>query len=165
MDGLEHDRFAIRPGDSAWVAAWPGPLRSDAAGPGEPDHSDRCAAGESRDAAWPTRLARLPIVGENRHRFQARAMGAAKVRTQAYATAMVTPDCGKRSAELQRFPGNREVYPGRAPAPRSLLDTTPLRRLRVATIHPVGRAGSMGARSRCLPIPERHQGREGRDLR
>jgi pimeloyl-ACP methyl ester carboxylesterase len=53
---------------------------------------------------------------------------------EAYADpAMVTSERVKRSAELQRFPGNREATLQRART-QEALDPTPLKRLRVPTL-------------------------------
>ena len=68
--------------------------------------------------------------------------------TQAYADpAMVTPDRVKRTAELQRFPGNREATLLRART-QEPLDTAPLRRLRVATLI------LWGAQDRWVPVAD-----------
>ena len=78
--------------------------------------------------------------------------------------AMVTPERVKRYAELQRFPGNREATLQRART-QEPLDPTPLKRLDVPTLILWGAQGPLGADRRRLPLPERHQGREARDLR
>jgi len=105
------------------------------------------AAGENRDPAWPTRLARLPIVGEIGIHFRPERWVQRKL-TQAYADpAMVTPDRVKRTAELQRFPGNREATLQRART-QEPLDTAPLKRLRVATLI------LWGAQDRWVPVAD-----------
>ena len=78
--------------------------------------------------------------------------------------AMVTPERVKRFAELQRFPGNRQATLQRART-QEPLDPTPLKRLDVPTLIIWGAQGPLGAGRRRLPLPERHQGRQARDLR
>jgi pimeloyl-ACP methyl ester carboxylesterase len=91
------------------------------------------AAGESRDPAWPTRLARLPIVGEIGIHFRPERWVRHKL-TEAYADpAMVTAERVKRTAELQRFPGNREATLQRART-QEALDVAPLKRLALPTL-------------------------------
>ena len=64
--------------------------------------------------------ARLPIVGEIGIHFRPERWVRRKLYARLTPTpAMVTPDRVKRTAELQRFPGNREATPACAPAPRS----------------------------------------------
>lgn len=108
------------------------------------------AAGESREAPWPTRLARLPIVGDIGIYFKPERWVQRKL-TEAYADpAMVTPERVKRTADLQRFPGNREAALLRART-QGALDAGPLRRLRVATLI------LWGARDRWVPVTDAFQ--------
>lgn len=105
------------------------------------------AAGESRDPPWATRLARLPVVGEIGIYFKPEQWVRRKL-SQAYADpAMVTTDRVKRTAELQRFPGNREASLLRART-QGPLDSRPLRRLTVATLI------LWGARDRWVPVSD-----------
>ena len=122
------------------------------------------AAGESREPAWPTRLARLPIVGEIGIYFRPERWVRRKL-TEAYADpAMVTPERLKRTAELQRFPGNREATLLRART-QEPLDTGPLKRLTVATLILWGARDPMGACRRRLPIQGRHQDHDAQGFR
>ena len=111
------------------------------------------AAGESREPAWPTRLARLPIVGEIGIHFRPERWVRRKL-TEAYADpAMVTPERLKRTAELQRFPGNREATLLRART-QEPLDTEPLKRLTVATLI------LWGARDPWVPVTDAYRFRD-----
>jgi pimeloyl-ACP methyl ester carboxylesterase len=111
------------------------------------------AAGESRDPAWPTRLARLPIVGEIAIHFRPERWVRRKL-TEAYADpAMVTPERIKRTAELQRFPGNREATLLRART-QEPLDTEQLKRLAVATLI------LWGARDPWVPVTDAYRFRD-----
>ena len=81
----------------------------------------------------PTRLARLPGVGDIGIYFKPEAW-VRRTLTKAYAdSAMVTDELVKRTAELQRFPGNREATLLRART-QEPLDPTPLKRLDVPTL-------------------------------
>jgi pimeloyl-ACP methyl ester carboxylesterase len=93
------------------------------------------AAGYPRkgEAPLPTRLARMPVVGDIGIYFKPERIVQRSL-TEVYADpAMVTPERIKRYAELQRFPGNREATLLRART-QEPLDPTPLRRLDVATL-------------------------------
>ena len=143
-DALKLDRFALAGHSLGGGVAWTFAAT-------RPDRVSQIilidAAGESRDAAWPTRLARLPIVGEIGIHFRPERWVRRKL-TQAYADpAMVTPDRVKRTAELQRFPGNREATLLRART-QEPLDTAPLRQLRVATLI------LWGAQDRWVPVAD-----------
>jgi pimeloyl-ACP methyl ester carboxylesterase len=86
------------------------------------------AAGENREPPWPSRLARLPVVGDIGIHFRPEQWVRRKL-AEAYADpAMVTDDRVKRTAELQRFPGNREATLKRTRT-QEPLDPTPLKRL------------------------------------
>ena len=103
--------------------------------------------GRDREAAWPTRLARLPVVGEIGIHFKPERWVRRKL-TEAYADpAMVTAERVKRTAELQRFPGNREATLQRART-QEPLDPAPLRRLTVATLI------LWGAKDRWVPVAD-----------
>jgi len=85
------------------------------------------------EVRWPTRLARLPVVGEIGIYFKPE-LWVRQTLLHAYADrSMVTERRVKRSAELQRFPGNREATLERART-QALLDPTPLKRLDVPTL-------------------------------
>jgi len=93
------------------------------------------AAGYPRqgEAPLPTRLARMPVVGDIGIYFKPERVVKRSL-TEAYADpAMVTPERIKRYAELQRFPGNREATLQRART-QEPLDPTPLKRLDVPTL-------------------------------
>jgi pimeloyl-ACP methyl ester carboxylesterase len=105
------------------------------------------AAGENREAPWPTRLARLPVVGDISIYFKPEQWVQRKL-AEAYADpAMVTAERVKRTAELQRFPGNREAALLRART-QEPLDPTPLRRLAVPTLI------LWGAQDRWVPVAD-----------
>ncbi len=91
------------------------------------------AAGETREASLPTRLVRLPVVGDIGVRFKPEQWVRRKL-GEAYADpAMVTDERVKRTAELQRFPGNPEATLQRARTQQPL-DPAPLKRLVVPTL-------------------------------
>ena len=91
------------------------------------------AAGETREPPLPTRLARLPLVGDIGIHFKPELWVRRKLR-EAYADpAMVTDERVKRTAELQRFPGNREATLQRTRT-QEPLDPAPLKRLAVPTL-------------------------------
>jgi pimeloyl-ACP methyl ester carboxylesterase len=82
---------------------------------------------------WPTRLARLPLVGDIGIYFKPE-LWVRHTLIQAYGDpAMLASGAVERTAELQRFPGNREATLQRARA-QGLLDPTPLKRLDVPTL-------------------------------
>ena len=82
---------------------------------------------------WPTQLARLPVVGEVGSYFKPE-LWVRRTLLEAYADpSKVTDERVKRSAELQRFPGNREATLQRART-QELLDPTPLKKLCVPTL-------------------------------
>ena len=70
---------------------------------------------------------------------------------------MVTTERVKRTADLQRFPGNREATVRRVRTQQPL-DPTSLRRLVTLTLIPVRRQGSLNAGGRCLSLQERYHG-------
>jgi len=85
------------------------------------------------EAPWPTRLARLPVVGEICTYFKPE-WWVRRTLTKAYADPeIVTVERVKRTAELQRFPGNREATLLRART-QGPLDPTPLKQLDVPTL-------------------------------
>ena len=105
------------------------------------------AAGENREAALPTRIARLPVVGDIGIHFKPEIWVRRKL-GQAYADpAMVTDERVKRTAELQRFPGNREATLQRART-QEPLDPTPLKNLLVPTLI------LWGAKDRWVPVSD-----------
>ena len=85
------------------------------------------------DVPLPTRLARLPVVGDVGIYFKPDRLVQRSL-AEVYADpAMVTPERVRRVAELQRFPGNREATVQRART-QEPLDPTVLRRLDVPTL-------------------------------
>lgn len=105
------------------------------------------AAGENREAAWPTKVARLPLVGDIGIHFKPELWVRRKL-GEAYADpAMVTEERVKRTAELQRFPGNREATLQRART-QEPLDPTPLKRLALPTLI------LWGAKDRWVPVSD-----------
>jgi pimeloyl-ACP methyl ester carboxylesterase len=107
------------------------------------------AAGYPRqgEAPLPTRLARLPVIGDVGIYFKPDRMVRRSL-LEVYADPeMVTPDRIKRYSELQRFPGNREATLQRARS-QEPLDPTPLRRLNVPTLI------IWGAKDRWVPVAD-----------
>ena len=108
------------------------------------------AAGYPRDggeAPLPTRLARLPVVGDIGIYFKPERLVRRSLEEMYADPVMVTPERIKRTAELQRFPGNREATLQRARS-QEPLDPTPLKRLRVPTLI------LWGAQDRWVPIAD-----------
>ena len=147
VDALNLDRFALvghsMGGAVAWNFAATRPERVsqlilvDAAG----------YPREAGEAPLPTRLARLPVVGDvgiyfKPERIVRRSLG------EVYADpAMVTPARVARYADLQRFPGNRPATLQRART-QEPLDPTPLKRLDVPTLI------IWGAKDRWVPVAD-----------
>lgn len=87
----------------------------------------------SGKARWPTRLARLALVGEIASYFKPK-LWVRRTLRRAYADpAMVTAERVKRATDLQRFPGNREATVQRARTQQPL-DPTPLKHLVTPTL-------------------------------
>jgi pimeloyl-ACP methyl ester carboxylesterase len=144
VDTLNLDRFAMAGHSLGGAVTWTFAAT-------RPDRVSQIilidAAGESREAPWPTRLARLPIVGDIGIYFKPERWVRRKL-FQAYADpAMVTPERVKRTAELQRFPGNREASLQRARTQQPL-DPAPLTRLAVPTLI------LWGAQDRWVPVAD-----------
>ena len=93
------------------------------------------AAGYPRagEAPLPTRLARLPVIGDLGIYFKPDRLVRRSLEEIYVDQSMVTPDRVKRYAELQRFPGNRAATLQRART-QEPLDPTPLKRLAVPTL-------------------------------
>ena len=132
VDALNLDRFVLVGHSMGGAVAW-----SFAAT--RPDRVSQLilvdAAGYPRtgEAPLPTRLARLPVLGDIGIYFKPERLVRRSL-TEAYADpAMVTPERLKRYAELQRFPGNREATLLRART-QEALDPAPLKRLDVPTL-------------------------------
>ncbi|WP_395709270.1 alpha/beta fold hydrolase [Reyranella sp.] len=132
VDTLNLDRFVLVGHSMGGAVAW-----SFAAT--RPDRVSQLvlvdAAGYPRvaEAPLPTRLARLPVIGDIGIYFKPVRLVRRSL-TEAYADpAMVTPERVTRYAELQRFPGNREATVLRART-QPPLDPTPLKRLTVPTL-------------------------------
>ena len=82
---------------------------------------------------WPARLARLPLVGDIGIYFKPE-LWVRETLLQAYVDhSMVTNERVKRTAELQRFPGNREATLRRART-QAALNPAPLKQLDVPTL-------------------------------
>jgi pimeloyl-ACP methyl ester carboxylesterase len=147
VDALKLDRFALAGHSLGGGVAWTFAVR-------RPERVSQMilidAAGEHREAPWPTRLARLPIVGDIGIYFKPELWVQRKL-SQAYADqAMVTPELVARTAELQRFPGNREAALLRART-QDTLDARLLRQLTVPTLI------LWGARDQWVPIADAYQ--------
>src|SRR5258707_3767975 len=119
VDALNLDRFVLAGHSLGGAVAWTFAAT-------RPDRVSQLilvdSAGYPRDggeAPWPTRLARLPVVGDIGIYFKPEQWVRSTL-SQAYADpAMVTDERVKRIAELQRFPGNREatLLPARTQGP------------------------------------------------
>lgn len=132
VDILNLDRFVLAGHSMGGAVAW-----SFAAT--RPDRVSQLilvdAAGYPRtgEAPLPTRLARLPVVGDIGIYFKPERLVRRSL-AEVYADpAMVTPERIRRTAELQRFPGNREATVQRART-QEPLDPAPLKRLDVPTL-------------------------------
>ena len=85
------------------------------------------------EVRWPARLARLPLVGDLGIYFKPQ-LWVRRTLLEAYADpSMVTDELVKRTAELQRFPGNQEATLERART-QEALDPAPLKHLEVPTL-------------------------------
>jgi pimeloyl-ACP methyl ester carboxylesterase len=132
VDALNLDRFVLAGHSLGGAVAWSFVAR-------QPDRVSQLilvdAAGypPRGKARWPTRLARVPLVGNIGIYFKPEQWVRHSL-NQVYADpAMVTDERVKRTAELQRFPGNREATLQRART-QEPLDPTPLKRLDVPTL-------------------------------
>jgi pimeloyl-ACP methyl ester carboxylesterase len=102
------------------------------------------------EVRWPTRLARLPVVGEIGIHFKPE-LWVRRSLLDAYADpSMVTDRRVKRTAELQRFPGNREATLERART-QGLLNPAPLKGLDVPTLI------LWGGKDRWVPIRDAYR--------
>lgn len=99
------------------------------------------------DVPLPTRLARLPLVGDIGIYFKTDGLVRRSLLEVYGDPAMVTPERLQRYSELQRFPGNREATVQRART-QPPLDPTPLRRLDVPTLI------LWGGRDRWVPVAD-----------
>ena len=105
---------------------------------------------EGGKSRWPTRLARLALIGEIASYFKPK-LWVRRTLRRAYADpAMVTTERVKRTADLQRFPGNREATVRRARTQKPL-DPTPLRRLVTPTLI------LWGAKDRWMPVADAYR--------
>lgn len=133
VDALHLDRFVLVGHSMGGAVAWTFAAT-------RPDRVSQLilvdAAGYPRlsgEAPLPTRLARLPVVGDFGVYFKPERLVQRSL-AEVYADpAMVTPERVRRYAELQRFPGNREATVQRART-QEPLDPAPLKRLDVPTL-------------------------------
>jgi pimeloyl-ACP methyl ester carboxylesterase len=144
IDALKLDRFVLAGHSLGGAVAWTFAAR-------RPDRVTQLilidAAGENRQPPLPTRLARLPVVGDIGIHFRPEQWVRRKL-GEAYADpAMVTDERVKRTAELQRFPGNREATLQRART-QEALDPAPLKRLALPTLI------LWGAKDRWVPVAD-----------
>ena len=133
VDALNLDRFVLAGHSLGGAVAWTFAAT-------RPDRVSQLilvdSAGYPRDggeAPWPTRLARLPVVGDIGIYFKPESVVRRSLVDLYADPAMATPERVGRTAELQRFPGNREATLQRART-QEPLDPTPLRRLAVPTL-------------------------------
>jgi pimeloyl-ACP methyl ester carboxylesterase len=144
VDTLDLDRFVLVGHSMGGAVAWTFAAT-------RPDRVSQLvlvdAAGYPRvvEAPLPTRLARMPVIGDIGIYFKPERLVRRSL-TEVYADpAMVTPERVTRTAELQRFPGNREATVLRART-QPPLDPTPLKRLTVPTLI------LWGAKDRWVPL-------------
>jgi pimeloyl-ACP methyl ester carboxylesterase len=133
VDALNLDRFVLAGHSLGGAVAWTFAAT-------RPDRVSQLilvdSAGYPRDggeAPWPTRLARLPVVGDIGIYFKPESVVRRSLADLYADPAMATPERVRRTAELQRFPGNREATLQRART-QEPLDPTPLKRLAVPTL-------------------------------
>jgi pimeloyl-ACP methyl ester carboxylesterase len=88
---------------------------------------------ESGELRWPVRLARLPLVGEIAINFKPQLWVRLSLSRSHADPAMVTDERVEGTAEMQRFPGDREATLQRART-QEFLDPAPLRGLDVPTL-------------------------------
>ena len=164
VDTLNLDRFVLVGHSMGGAVAWTFAAT-------RPDRVSQLilvdAAGYPRtagDAPLPTRLARMPVVGDIGIYFKPERLVRRSL-AEVYADpAMVTPERIqplRRAAALPRQPRGHAAarpHPGAA-RPRAA------QAARRADPDHLGRQGPLGADRRRLPLPERHQGRRARDLR
>ena len=164
VDTLNLDRFVLAGHSLGGAVAWTFAAT-------RPDRVSQLilvdAAGYPREGGetpWPTRLARLPVVGDIGIYFKPERLVRRSL-AEAYADpAMVTPERVRRYRRAAALPGQPRGHPAaraHAGAARSDAAQAAAR----ADLDPVGRPGSLGADRRRLPLPERHQGRQAGDLR
>jgi len=147
VDALNLDRFVLAGHSLGGAVAWTFAAT-------RPDRVSQLilvdSAGYPRDggeAPWPTRLARLPVIGDIGIYFKPESVVRRSLIDEYADPAMVTAERVRRTAELQRFPGNREATLQRARS-QEPLDPTPLKRLRVPTLI------LWGAQDRWVPIAD-----------
>jgi len=99
------------------------------------------------DIRWPTRLARLPLIGDVGIYFKPEPWVRRTLLEEFADPSMVTNQRVKRTAELQRFPGNQEATLERART-QALLDPTLVKRVNVRTLILWGR------KDRWVPIAD-----------
>ncbi len=146
VDTLHLDRFVLVGHSMGGTVAW----SFTATRPDRVSHLVLVdAAGYPRqgEAPLPTRLARMPVVGDIGIYFKSE-LQVRRSLAEIYADpAMVTPERIKRYGELQRFPGNREATLQRART-QEPLDPTPLKRLDMPTLI------LWGAKDRWVPVAD-----------
>jgi pimeloyl-ACP methyl ester carboxylesterase len=133
VDTLNLDRFVLVGHSLGGAVAWTFAVT-------RPDRVSQLilvdSAGYPRDGGetpWPTRLARLPVVGDIGIYFKPESVVRRSLADGYADPAMVTAERVRRTAALRRFPGNREATLQRART-QEPLDPTPLKRLAVPTL-------------------------------
>ena len=133
VDALNLDRFVLAGHSLGGAVAWTFAAT-------RPDRVSQLilidSAGYPRDGGetpWPTRLARLPVVGDIGIYFKPESVVRRSLADMYADPAMVTAERVRRTAELQGFPGNRAATLQRART-QEPLDPTPLKRLAVPTL-------------------------------
>lgn len=150
VDALQIQRFALAGHSLGGAVAW----TFAATRPGRVTRIILVdAAGETREAPWPTRLARLPLLGDIGIHFKPESWVRKKLGEAYVDPAMVTEERVRRVSDLQRFRGNREATLTRTRTQQPL-DPAPLRTLTIPALI------LWGAKDRWVPVSDAYRFQE-----